>query len=173
LLLRDWVYRLLAPFEPLAGDTLVTASILLAVMILPTLTTLADDALRGVPAAQRQAGRALGLTRSETLFRLVLPQARSGLMAALLIALGRASGETIAIYLVIGRLDGNLASPFAPLVQPGQTLTTKLGGPELFLAAGDPVHWSALMGLGALLLMATTATTLVGRSLAKRGAANA
>ena len=56
LLLRNWVYDLLEPFDPLSGDTLLTAGLLLAVMILPTVMTLADDALRAVPAAQRDSG---------------------------------------------------------------------------------------------------------------------
>ena len=166
LLLRDWVYRWLAPFEPLSGDTLATAAILLAVMILPTVTTLSEDALQGVPSQQRTAARTLGLTRSETLTRVVLPQARSGLMAAVLIGLGRAAGETIAIYLVVGRLDGQLSSSIGSLAQPGQTLSTKLGGPELFLAASEPEHWSAVMALGALLLAGTTLVTVLGRGLA-------
>ncbi len=65
LLLRGWIYELFTRFELLSGDTLLTAGVLLAVMILPTVVTLSDDALRAVPAAQRRAARALGLTRAE------------------------------------------------------------------------------------------------------------
>src|SRR5688572_26023683 len=96
LLLRDWIYDGLARFEPLSGDTLLTAGVLLAVMILPTIVTLSDDALRSVSAAQRRAARALGLTRAETILHVALPQAKRGLGAALLLAIGRAMGETIA-----------------------------------------------------------------------------
>ena len=78
LLLRDWVVRLLAPWDPLSGDTLLTGGLLLAVMILPTVMTLADDALSGVSAAQRLAARALGLTRAETALRVGLRQALPG-----------------------------------------------------------------------------------------------
>ena len=73
LLLRDFVVRLLAPWDPLSGDTLLTGGLLLAVMILPTVMTLADDALSGVAATQRLAARALGLTRAETALRVCLP----------------------------------------------------------------------------------------------------
>ncbi len=108
LLLRDWIYDAFARFEPLSGDTLLTAGALLAVMVLPTIVTLSDDALRGVSSAQRQTARSLGLTRAETIFSVSLPQARAGMGAALLLAFGRALGETIAVFLVVGRQDNNL-----------------------------------------------------------------
>lgn len=173
LVLRDWIYRLLTPFDPLSGDTLVTGGVLLAVMILPTVVTFADDALRGVPAAQRLAGRALGLTRTETTLRLVVPQAGPGLLAALLLALGRAVGETIAVFLVVGRMDNRLPeslTDWVPLVDPGQTLTSKLGGSETFIAYGDPLHWAAMMGLALLLLALVLAVGTAAVSLGAGGA---
>lgn len=165
LLLREWVYDLFARFEPLSGDTLLTAGALLAVMVLPTIVTLSDDALRSVPGTQRAAARALGLTRVETIFTVTLPQARRGLAAALLLGFGRALGETIAVFLVVGRQDNNLPSPWwslRPLLESGQTLTSKLGSSETNIAYGDPLHWGAIMGLGLLLLAMTGAVTLVG-----------
>lgn len=173
LVLRDVVFRLLAPWEPLSGDTLLTAGLLLAVMILPTFVTLADDALRGVPAVQREAGRALGFSRGEVVRRVALPQALPGLVAAGLLALGRALGETIAVFLVVGRQDNQLPSPWwspAPLAASGQTLTSKLGGAETFLAYDDPLHWGAMSGLALVLVLLVTATTLIGgRLLVGRG----
>ena len=168
VVLRGWIYelftRLAPPGEgPLSGDTLATGGVLLAVMILPTVTTLADDALRGVPAAQRSAARALGLTRAETVLSVSLPQAWPGLVAALLLGLGRALGETIAVFLVVGRMDNQLPAgllDLSPLLGPGQTLTTKLGGSETFIAYGDPLHWAAISGLAVVLLAMVTAATL-------------
>lgn len=168
LVLRDVVFRLLAPWQPLSGDTLLTGGLLVAVMILPTLVTLADDALSAVPASQREAGRALGLTRGEVVRRVALPQALPGLVAAALLALGRALGETIAVFLVIGRQDNQLPSPFwspAALAAPGQTLATKLGGSETFLAYDDPLHWAAISGLALVLVTIVTLTTLAGGRL--------
>lgn len=165
LLLRDWVYETFERFEPLSGDTLLTAGILLAVMVLPTVVTLADDALRAVPAAQRRAARALGLTRAETIWSVCLRQARRGLGAALLLSLGRALGETIAVFLVVGRQDNALPQRWfspRPLLEAGQTLTSKLGGSETNIAYGDPLHWGAIMGLGLLLLLITGLVTLIG-----------
>ncbi len=172
LLLRDWVYRLLRPFDPLSGDTLLTAGLLLAVMILPTVMTLADDALRGVPASQRRAARGLGLTGAEAAWGVSLPRALPGLAAALLLGLGRALGETIAVFLVVGRQDNQLPErllSLAPLARPGQTLTSKLGGAETFIAWGDPLHWGAICGLGLVLLALVVGLTLwSGRLLEAR-----
>lgn len=179
LLLRGWMLRVLAPFEPLSGDTLATGGVLLAVMILPTVVTLGDDALRGVARSQRQAARALGLTRAETIVRVSLPQALPGLVAALLLALGRALGETIAVFLVIGRQDNqwpeHLLSP-ASLAAAGQTLTTKLGGSETHIAYGDPLHWAAMVALALVLAILVASVTLAGTWLGRprlAGAASA
>jgi phosphate transport system permease protein len=165
LLLRDWVYGLLSPFDLLSGDTLLTAGILLAVMILPTVMTLSDDALRGVPSTQRLAARGLGLTRAEAVISVCLPQAWPGILAAVLLGLGRALGETIAVFLVVGRQDNQLpASLFSlrPLFEAGQTLTSKLGGSEINIAYGNPLHWAAVVGLGLVLLTIVVAVTVVG-----------
>ncbi len=171
LLLRDWVYETFARFEPLSGDTLLTAGILLAVMILPTIVTFADDALRSVPAAQRRAARSLGLTRAETIWSVCLPQARRGLGSALLLSLGRALGETVAVFLVVGRQDNNLPGQWfspRPLLEAGQTLTSKLGSAETNIAWGDPLHWAAIVGLGLILLMLAGGLTLVGATFARK-----
>lgn len=178
LLLRNYVYAALRALglDPLSGDSLLTAGILLAVMVLPTIMTLADDALQGVPAQQRQAARGLGLTRAQAVLSVSLPQARRGLVAAVLLALGRALGETIAVFLVVGRQDNQWPqNPFSlqPLINAGQTITSKLGGAETNIAYGDPLHWAAIVGLGLLLLLVVAAVTLLGAWLEGRGDARA
>lgn len=171
LLLREWIYDLFENFELLSGDTLLTAGVLLAVMVLPTIVTLSDDALRAVPAAQRRAARALGLTRAETILHIALPQARRGFGSALLLALGRALGETVAVFLVVGRQDNQLPSNWLslrPLLESGQTLTSKLGSSETNIGYGDPLHWGAIVGLGLLLLLITGGLTLLGTGFGRR-----
>ncbi|HEV8582319.1 MAG TPA: phosphate ABC transporter permease subunit PstC [Thermoanaerobaculia bacterium] len=171
LLLRNWMHRLLSPWEPLSGDTLLTGGVLLGVMVLPTIMTLADDALSGIPAAQRLAARALGLNRAETAFRISLRQALPGLASAVLLGLGRALGETIAVFLVIGRQDNQWPQrllSLQPLTGAGQTLTTKLGGSETFLAYGDLLHWGAMMGLSLVLFGVVALVNLAGARLAMR-----
>lgn len=167
LFLRNWIYDGLESFDLLSGDTLLTAGILLGVMILPTVMTLSDDALRSVPSAQRFAARGLGLTRAETAVSVGLAQSWRGMVTALLLALGRALGETIAVFLVVGRRDNafpeNIFS-LRPLIEAGQTLTSKLGGSETNIAYGDPLHWAAIVGLGLFLLAIVTALTwMAGR----------
>jgi phosphate transport system permease protein len=168
LLLRTFMYERLEPWGAWTGDSLATAGVLLAVMVLPTFVTLADDALGEVPQSHRLAARALGLTRTETLASVLAPTAMPGLVAALLLALGRALGETIAVFLVVGRQDKPLPESLLalqPLIEPGQTLTSKLGGSETFLAMGDPLHWSAMLGLALLLLGLVLAVTVAGARL--------
>jgi phosphate transport system permease protein len=171
LFLREWVYEALTPFDPLSGDTLLTAALLLAVMILPTIMTLTDDALRAVPSAQRLAARGLGLNHTETIFSVTLPHAVPGILSAVLLGLGRALGETIAVFLVVGRQDnqwpGNVFT-LRPLIESGQTLTSKLGGSETNIAYGDPLHWAAIVGLGLVLLALTVMVTLAGIRLGQR-----
>ncbi|HEX6201249.1 MAG TPA: phosphate ABC transporter permease subunit PstC [Thermoanaerobaculia bacterium] len=180
LLLRDRVFDGLrwAGLEPLSGDTLLTGGVLLAVMILPTVVTFSEDALRGVPGADRRAARGLGLTRARTVLAVVLPRALPGIGAALLLALGRALGETIAVFLVVGRRDNQLPVSLAPtdvaraLASGGQTITSKLGGAETFIAYGDPLHWGAILGLAVVLLAVVAGLTLASaRMLRRRGGA--
>lgn len=171
LFLREVVFLLLAPLEPLTGDTLLTGGLLLGVMILPTIMTLADDALAGVPASHRLAARALGMTRAETVVRVGLRQALPGLVSAVLLGLGRALGETIAVFLVVGRQDNQWPErllSLRPLAEGGQTLTTKLGGSETFLAYADPLHWGAMMGIALTLFGVVAAVSLAGARLAVR-----
>ena len=168
LLLRNWVYDALEKYEPLSGDTLLTAGILLAVMILPTIMTLADDALVALPASQRLAARGLGLTSTEVVLQVSLPQAFPGILAALLLAMGRAVGEMIAVFLVVGRQDNQWPErlfSLQPLIESGQTLSSKLGSSETNIAYGDPLHWAAMVGLGLILLTIVFGLTLMGFKL--------
>ena len=172
LVLREWLGVAVEPFGGWTGDTLLTAGLLLALMALPLTVTLSDDALRGVASEQREAARGLGLTRGETVLLVVLPQAWPAVMGAALLALGRALGETIAVFLVVGRMDNQLPEKWFSLemiFQPGQTLTSKLGGPETHLAAGDPLHWGAMMGLCLILVTITVVCLGVARYLPVKG----
>jgi phosphate transport system permease protein len=165
MLLRNWMADRLASFDPLSGDMLATAAVLLAVMILPTITTFAEDSLRAVPSSQRLAARGLALNQAETIRLIVLPQAWPGMIGAALLGIGRALGETIAVFLVIGRLDNQFPERLlnlAPLIEPGQTLTSKLGGPETHLSMGDPLHWGAMLTLGLILLVVSAIFVTTG-----------
>ncbi|MGQ0743080.1 MAG: ABC transporter permease subunit [Acidimicrobiales bacterium] len=149
------------------GDSLLAAGLVLALMVLPTVVAVSVDALAGVPARVRESAAACGLNRSEVVRSAVLPLARRGMGAAVLLGLARALGETIAVFLVVGRADGrfptSLIDGFERLIRPGQTLTTKLNGPESVLAGTAGAHWAAMCALGLLLLGAVAVLTVVGR----------
>ncbi len=155
LYLRPIVFEWTQIFLPESGDTLLTAGILVGIMIIPTVLSLSDDAFRSVSQSERETSRALGLTDNEVFFHAIFPRAFPGVIAAVLLALGRAVGETIAVYLVVGRADNRLPDPWyslQPLVEAGQTLTSKLGGSEVHMAYGHSLHWSAIVTLGFTLL---------------------
>lgn len=173
LFLRNWMSSFFErmSWDAPSGDTLLTAGVLLAVMILPTVATLADDALQSVPSRARDAARGLGLTRAETVVSVVFPQALPGLVGALLLALGRALGETIAVFLVVGRAENKLpANLFSlrPLLDAGQTITSKLGGAETNIAVGNTLHTSALLALGLILLATVLVLTVAADVLRSR-----
>ena len=173
LFLRQWMGTMFERLEldAYSGDTLLTAGVLLAVMILPTLTTLFDDAFRSVGSKYRDAARGLGLTRAETAISIVARQAIPGLIGAVLLGLGRALGETIAVFLVVGRADNRLPRPggmLQSLIEAGQTITSKLGGAETNIAVGDALHTSALLALGLTLFVVVVGLTLFADMLRTR-----
>jgi len=133
----------------LSGHSLLAAGILLAVMVLPTMMLMSVDALSGVHAAQREAAVNLGMNWSERLFFLLLPQAWPGIRAGILLAMGRALGETMAVMLVVGSMD-RLPEPFYNILQPAQTFTSRIGR-EIGEAAFGSLHFSALIACGLIL----------------------
>jgi len=136
----------------LTGRSLLAAGLLLAVMVLPTMMIMAEDALRGVSAAQRETAMNLGLGWGSLLLRVLLPQAWPGIRSAALLGMGRAMGETIAVMLVVGSID-RLPEPWYNLLEPAQTLTSRIGR-EIGEATVGSVHWAALMTSGLILALA-------------------
>ena len=148
----------------LDGNTLFTAGFLLAIMILPMVLTLSEDALHSVPSEFRESSESLGLTKLQTALRVVLPQSLPGIVGAVLLGVGRAMGETIAVMLVIGSLD---RVPGFNFFVSGQTIPSKLGR-EAAEALGSGLHWSALMGLGLTLFVMVAVLTFSGNLFIKR-----
>ncbi|MFD4691594.1 phosphate ABC transporter permease subunit PstC [Streptomyces sp. NPDC058463] len=154
------------------GDSLLAAGVVLAVMIMPTIVAVSVDALSAVPDRYREAAYSLGLTRREVVRSAVVPLARPGMRSAVLLGLARALGEAIAVFLVVGRADGRLPSSFGglidSLVHPGQTLTTKLAGPEPVLAGTSGPYFASLCALGLILLGLVAAATVWGTRRSSR-----
>jgi phosphate ABC transporter permease protein PstC len=148
-------------FDLQSGRIILTAGILLAVMILPTFMTLAEDAISAVPRRYRENAKSLGLYRHEVFKDVILPQATAGIAGAGLLALGRALGETMAVMLVIGSLD-RLPSPLFNPLSSGQTITSKLGR-EIGESAFGSVHFSALILISLILVCITIGLTLASQ----------
>ena len=142
---------------PVPGNTgygLLSASIVLAVMILPTITNIAEDAIRAVPREYKEGSLALGTTHWQTIVGVTLPAARSGIVAAIILGVGRALGETMAMIMVIGNsiifpkpLDNN---PLTLFLSQARTLTGNIAV-EISYATG--LHESALFATGVVLFV--------------------
>ena len=129
-----------------SGDSILAASIVLAVMVLPTIVSITEDSIMAVPKSYREGALALGATRWQTIWHVVLPAARSGIMASIVLGMGRAIGETMAMIMVIGN---SIIIPDS-IFSPARTLTGTLAL-ELKYAAG--LHWDALFATGVVLFI--------------------
>lgn len=142
-----------------SGYGFLTAGVVLAIMVLPIMTALSRDVIRAVPRALREASLALGATRAETIWSVVLPYARTGITGAVLLSLGRALGETIAVTMVIGNTPNIAASLFSL----GYTLPSVIANE--FTEAVGKVYQGALFELALILVVITVAVNVVARLL--------
>jgi phosphate transport system permease protein len=137
------------------GLTAFSGGLVLAYMSLPTMISVAEDALDAVPKGYRDAGLAMGATQWQTIWRVVVPAARSGVLTAVMLGIGRAIGETMAVMLVTGnaaRMPVTLDSLFRPV----RTMTATIAA-EMGEVANGSVHYHALFGIGILLFLFTLA----------------
>jgi len=128
------------------GYSILSASIVLMAMILPTITSISEDAIRAVPRAYREASLAMGATQWQTIRHVLLPAARSGIGASIVLGMGRAVGETMAMIMVIGN---SIKFPTSPL-DSARTLTGNIAL-EINYASG--LHEDALFATGIVLLV--------------------
>ena len=133
---------------PQLGLGVLAAGIILAIMILPIITAISRDVLRAVPQSQREAALALGATKWETIWSVVLPYARPGITGAVILGLGRAVGETMAVTMLIGNAYKINISLFAP----GTTLASSIASN---LGEASDIYRAALIELGLVLLAVT------------------
>jgi phosphate transport system permease protein len=153
---------------PIYGPSMLSASIILAIMIMPFIMSVSREVLLAVPDSQRQAALALGATRWEAVTTAVVPYARSGIIGAVILGLGRALGETMAVTMLIGNRHEIAASLFAP----GYTMASAIAN-EFTEAVGD-MHLSALAYVAFVLFLVTVLVNAAARLLiwrVSRGAA--
>ncbi|MCL2679360.1 MAG: phosphate ABC transporter permease subunit PstC [Dehalococcoidia bacterium] len=145
------------------GFGFLAAGIMLALMIIPIITSMSRDVLRAVPQSQREAMLALGATRWETISKAVLPFGRSGLVSAVILGLGRALGETMVVAMVIG----NVYSIRFSLFSPGSTIPSKIAG-EFGETLPGTLQMSSLLGLALILFAITLIVNIIARLLVWR-----
>lgn len=144
------------------GLGVLTASLILSIMILPTIVSISRDVMQAVPNTQRDAMLALGATRWETTWKAVIPYARSGIVGAIVLALGRAVGETMAVQMVIGNTQAISSSLFNTGTTMPATIVTQ------FQEATTQLHQSALIELALILMTVTVVLNAAARLLVWR-----
>jgi phosphate transport system permease protein len=142
-----------------AGTGLLPAGLILGVMIVPYITAVSYDVIRAVPRSQREGALALGATRWQVTWRVVLPYARPGIIGACFLALGRALGETMAVTMLIGNYRGISLSIFGK----GNSIPSVIANE--FTEATYDLYLSALVQLGLVLLLVSVAFSALGRLL--------
>jgi phosphate transport system permease protein len=147
---------------PAHGLDLLTAGVILAIMIIPTISAVTRDVLNAVPNSQREAMYSLGATDWEVTRKAVLPYARSGIFGATILGLGRAVGETMAVTFVVG----NATAIPTSLISPGYTLTSLIV--NQFGTTSDPLSDAALVEVGLVLFMIALVINVFARTLVWR-----
>lgn len=160
-LIKDWL-------NLDTGKSAIVGAILLAFLAIPTIATIAEDAIAAVPRDFNQASLALGATKWQTISRVVLPAAKPGITAAVMLGLGRAIGETMVVIMVTGNAgllpEQGVWHAFTHSVR---TITGTIGAEALEVAHGEP-HYNALFMLGVILLVITFAfNTIANLALGK------
>jgi phosphate transport system permease protein len=148
-----------------SGTNALTASIILAVMALPTIVSVSEDALQAAGRELREGSYALGATRAETLIKVILPASISGVLAAVLLGIMRALGETMVVWMA----SGNAAQIPSSLLEPVRTLTATIAGDmgEADQSTGS-MHYHVLFAMGLMLLLFSFACSMAGEWVVSR-----
>lgn len=145
------------------GETALSGAIILAIMALPTIITIAEDAMRATPDTLREASLALGANKWQTIYKVVIPHAKSGITAGVVLGIGRAMGETMAVLMVCG----NAAVIPHTLLEPIRTIPATIAA-ELGEAPQGGTHYSALFMLACILFVLTLLINLSVEYISKR-----
>jgi phosphate transport system permease protein len=147
---------------PASGASRLAAALILAIMIVPTIAAVSRDVFLAIPTSQREASLALGATQWETISRVLIPYGMSGILGAVILGLGRALGETMAVTMVIGNSIQNTPS----LLRPGYTMSSVIANE--FAEAVTPLHTEALVEVALILFFITLILNAFARLLVWR-----
>jgi phosphate transport system permease protein len=145
------------------GETALAGSLILAIMALPTIITIAEDAMRNTPKTMREASLALGATRWQTIYKVVIPYAKSGISAAVVLGVGRAIGETMAVMMVTGNAAVMPRSLFDSVRTIPATIAAELGE-----APSNGIHYQSLFLLGCILFVITMIISITAEMISKK-----
>jgi phosphate transport system permease protein len=144
---------------PASGASRLAASLVLTIMIIPTIAAVSRDVFLAIPGSQREAAKALGATEWETIWQILIPYGRSGILGAVILGLGRALGETMAVTMVIGNsIQGGVS-----LLQPGYTMASIIANE--FAEAVSGLHTDSLIEIGLVLFIITLLLNILARFL--------
>jgi len=175
LYFQDWVEK---PLHDLFGDSIflfsgtpfgldiITASVILAIMIIPTVSSVSREIMKAVPQQQREAAYMLGATKWEMFKLAVFPYSKTGLIGASILGLGRAVGETMAVTMLIGNATGISAFP-SSFFKPSQTMSSIIAN-EFVEASPASLHLPALIGVALILLLIAIVINVVAHLLVTR-----
>jgi phosphate transport system permease protein len=150
-------------FDVPVGLNVLNAGVILGLMAAPIMTTIAEDALKAVPDTYREAAEALGATRWEVIWKVVIPAGRNGLVAAVLLGVGRGFGETMAVLMATGHAINIPTSPFDSVRALTATIAAELGD-----TAYGSDHYGSLFALGILLFTVTFIINLTADVVLRR-----
>jgi phosphate transport system permease protein len=148
------------------GQTALTGSIMLGIMALPTIITISEDAISSVPGTIRQGSLALGATRWQTIYKVIVPAALSGISAAVMLGIGRAIGETMTLMMVTGNTAVIPSFP-GGILDPVRTMTATIAL-EMGEVPQGSAHFHALFAVGSVLFIITFLINLIADSIKKR-----
>ena len=165
IVLTTW---LRVTFNQSSGESWLAGSILLGIMAIPTITSVAEDAISSVPREYKEGSLAVGATRWQTISKIIVPSALSGITAAIILGMGRAIGETMAVMMVCGNPTyGLIPEPITNVFYPIKTLTSTLGIEMGEVATGSN-HYYALFGLALILLVITLVVNVIATMILRR-----
>ncbi|MCD6398979.1 MAG: phosphate ABC transporter permease subunit PstC [Candidatus Aenigmarchaeota archaeon] len=163
IVLTDWI-RIV--FNRSTGESWLAGSILLGIMALPTIVTVVEDSISSVPKEYREASLALGANKWQTIKEVILPASLSGITAAIILGIGRAIGETMAVMMVTGN-SAIIPSPITNIFSPIRTITGTLGIEMGEVGVGS-IHYHALFGLAVILFVIVLSINMISHLLIKK-----
>jgi len=162
--IRNYVLPVFQQFNPemnTSGFSVLAGAVILSIMILPTIVSLSENAISAVPKEFREASLALGANKMETIMKVTLPAAKSGIFSSIILAMGRAIGETMAVLLI----TGNVAQMPGSILDPVATLT---GTIAMEMSYASPTHQQALFAIGIILFILIMILNILAQTVMKK-----